>query len=155
MNSEVLLDYLRAQQVAPQWQGFLRALATELSSQADAPALRTLFHGIGARLATDARSALPEIDSLDGLQQALSTYWAGIQWGWVEMIEQQGFVEVIHHLAPLGQAFSDAALGWSVGLLEGFYQTMFEALGADTTLQLRHLPTPDDAWSLHFRFGRS
>lgn len=155
MNSEVLLDYLQAQQVAPQWLGFLRALAAELTAQADEVALRTLFRSIGAKLAADAQTAMPEVDSLAGLQQALNAYWGGIHWGWVELSEQQGFVEVVHCLAPLEQAFSTGALGWSVGLLEGFYQTMFQALGADASLQLRHVPTSDDGWSLRFRFGRT
>lgn len=155
MNSEVLLDYLRAQQVAPQWLGFLRALAMELAAQADESALRNLFHSIGAKLAADAQAVIPEVNSLAELQQALNTYWEGIQWGWVEMTELQGFVEVTHYLAPLEQAFSESALTWSVGLLEGFYQTVFQALGADASLQLRHTPTSDDGWSLHFRFGRA
>lgn len=154
MNSENLLDYLRTQQVAPQWLGFLRALASELAAQADDEALRTLFNGVGAKLAVDAQASMAEIDSLKDLQQALNAHWEDIQWGWVEMDEQEDFVEVTHYLAPLQEAFSEGALSWSVGVLEGFYQTVFQSLGADASLQLRHVPTPNDGWSLHFRFGR-
>lgn len=155
MNSDVLLGYVRAQQVAPQWQGFLLALSSELSNQADDSTLRTLFYSIGVKLAADAQNTLSQVDTLAALQQGLNAYWGGMQWGWVEMAEVSGFVELTHYLAPLAQGLGDEALVWSVGLLEGFYHTVFQALGADPSLQLRYVQEPGDGLSLRFRFGRA
>ncbi|MGQ0709793.1 MAG: cellulose biosynthesis protein BcsD [Rhodoferax sp.] len=154
MNTEVLLDYVRAQQVAPQWQDFLRALAGELCAQADDSALRTLFHSIGTRLAEGVQAIYQDIDTLANLQQVLNGYWGGMQWGWVEMTEQAGFVDITHCLAPLSQAFGEDALGWSTGVLEGFYQTVFQHLGADPALQLQYVQQPGHDLALRFRFGR-
>ncbi len=154
MDSEVLLAYVRSQQVAPQWQDFLRALAAELTSQADEEALRTLFHSIGTRMAEGIQATYQEIDTLPALEQTLNEYWGGMQWGWVELGEHEGFVELTHFLAPLAQAFGDGSLGWSAALLEGFYQTVFQQLGAAPSLQLRYVPEPGDGLSLRFHFGR-
>ena len=46
------------------------------------------------------------------------------------------------------------ALGWSVGLLQGFYQRAFSALGASDTMAVRAVGESTGGIDIHLRFGR-
>ena len=77
-----------------------------------------------------------------------------MNWGWVELTEVKGYIDIVHHAAPLAEAFGDEALEWSVGLLEGFYQTIFSVLGASDKMVARSIGEPSDGMELRLRFGR-
>lgn len=147
-------NYFREQQVSLQWLPFLRALASELSAQTDASSLRTLFASVGQRFALDAREAFEEVNTLSALSIALNDYFARIHWGYTEITEVAGAVEIHHFAAPLAEAFGDESLPWTIGFLEGFYQALFGLLGASTTMQVHALDDACEAMHLHLRFGR-
>ena len=154
MEPNPLENYFREQQMSLQWLPFLRAMAGELAEQTDATSLRTLFTSIGRRFADDSSEAFANINTLGTLSDALNDFFARINWGVVEVSEVPGGVDIDHFAAPLAEAFGDDALVWSVGFLEGFYQSLFGMLGASPTMQVRAMDDSCEAMHLRFRFGR-
>lgn len=154
MDPIKLENYFREQQVSLQWLPFLRALASELSDQTDASSLRALFASVGQRFAQDAQDAFEDVRTLGALSGALNDYFARIHWGYTEITEVAGAVNIHHYAAPLAEAFGDEALPWTIGFLEGFYQTLFEMLGASATLQVHALDDACEPLHLQLRFGR-
>lgn len=154
MAATPLENYFREQQMSLQWLPFLRALAGELSEQTDADTLRTLFASVGQRFALEAREAFEEVSTLAALASALNDFLARIHWGFVEITEVPGGVAIAHYAAPLAEAFGDDALHWSIGFLEGFYQSLFGQLGASPSMRVRALDEDSEALLLHFHFGR-
>lgn len=154
MANDTLQQYFRNQQVPLQWLPILRSMALEMASYADAKSLRQMFFNIGERFAKDAEDRFQDIETLDQLQQSLNDFWFRLNWGWVELTEVKGYIDIVHHAAPLAEAFGDEALEWSVGLLEGFYQTVFSVLGASDKMVARSIGEPSDGMELRLRFGR-
>jgi len=152
MNNNNLENYFRNQQVSLQWLPVLRAMALELSSCAQAEELRLLFVKIGARFAQEVQEQFLHINTLTELEESLNVFWAQINWGWVSLTDVGESIDITHQAAPLSEAFGDEALGWSVGLLEGFYQTIFGVLGASAAMQVRDTGE-SDAMTLYLRFG--
>lgn len=148
-------DYFRAQQIPLQWAPILRALAAELDQQSDPQALRSLFAAVGRRYAAEMASQFQGMDSLADLNQACNALWARTDWGYVTMTEADEWIDIEHNCAPLSNAFGPDALEWSVGLLEGFYQTVFRLLGADERLVAKFINDENDGLSLHLRFGQA
>ena len=70
------------------------------------------------------------------------------------MNEVKGSIDIAHHASPLAEAFGDEALEWSVGLLEGFYQTVFSVLGASEKMVVRSIGEISDGMDIRLRFGR-
>lgn len=154
MGESDLERYFRAQMVSPQWARVLRALAGVLGEQAGDDELRGLLHAVGARLAADAAATCAaRTETLADLQDCANAYWLEQRWGWVELTERQGWIDVVHHAAPLAEAFGPEALGWSCGLLEGFYETLFRALGADGGMVARTVEQAGGGLVLRLRFG--
>lgn len=154
MTATPLEIYYREQQMSLQWLPFLRAMAGELSEQTDAENLRTLFFAIGERFAQDAKEAFEEINTLRGLATNLNDFLARIQWGFVDIKEVSAGVTIEHFAAPLAEAFGDDALPWSIGFLEGFYQSLFGILGASSAMRVRAIFEECEPMHLHFHFGR-
>lgn len=146
-------NYFRGQQVSLQWMPFLRAMAAEMSALSDVAELRNLFAAVGKRFASDSAEFFQEAKTLTALQDDINDLWARINWGWIKLKESDGYIEIVHNAAPLEEAFGEDALGWSVGFLEGFYQSVFGALGADESMELHTQEDLSDGMSLHFRFG--
>ncbi|WP_147376928.1 cellulose biosynthesis protein BcsD [Noviherbaspirillum saxi] len=147
-------QYFRTQQVPLQWLPILRAMAIEMSAYADAKDLHHLFFNIGERFAKNAESHFQGMQSLDQLEESLNDFWSRLNWGWVDLNELKGYIDITHQAAPLAEAFGDEALGWSVGFLEGFYQTVFAVLGASNKMVVRSTGDIVDGMELRLRFGR-
>ena len=154
MASDTLQNYIRGQQVSLQWLPVLRAMASELSAQNDAKALRTLFFKIGERFATDTSDLFEGAQSLAQLEERLNDFWSRINWGWVELKEVKDYIEISHHASPLSEAFGDESLEWSIGLFEGFYQSVFSVLGASETMTVRGAAVVSGDMDVQLRFGR-
>lgn len=154
MASEKLKDYFRRQQVSLQWLPVLRAMALEISAHTETNDLRRLFSRVGARFANDTEDLFKDVQTLAQLEEYLNDFWARINWGWVDLIEVEGSIDITHHAAPLAEAFGDASLGWSIGLLEGFYQSVFSVLGASEAMVVRGVDGSTGGMDIRLRFGR-
>ncbi len=124
MAKDNLQNYFRGQQVALQWLPVLRAMASELSAQIDAKALRQLFFKIGERFAKDTDDLFHGAQSLVQLEERLNDFWLRINWGWVDLNEAKGFIEITHWAAPLAEALvtmhRTGALGYSKASIRAF-----------------------------------
>lgn len=154
MEPITLQTYFKAHQVPLQWMPFLRAIAAELSAQTDAINLRHLFFSVGQRFAMGTPSLLQEIATLSQLEETLCTHWGQHQWGWVELSEVGDAIEIVHNACPLAEAFGEDSLTWSVGFLEGFYQSIFGALGASETMNVRAMNDSRDGMAIRLNFSR-
>jgi hypothetical protein len=129
-------------------------MATELPAHTNTRELRQLLFRIGQRFAHDAEAMLRTAQSLAQLEEALNDFWTRIHWGWVVLSEDDVFIRIEHHAAPLAEAFGDDALSWSVGLLEGFYEAVFRALGAGESMVVRAGDTLAQGMNITLHFGR-
>lgn len=154
MANNQLENYFRAQQVSLQWLPMLRAMATEMAEHTEANDLRRLFFKIGQRLAADTGDLFQSAKSLPDLEQYLNDFWMRISWGWVEFAENESYIDISHHASPLAEAFGDGALPWSVGLLEGFYQSVFHVLGASEAIVVREVIGVSSGMDVRLHFGR-
>lgn len=153
MIKDNLQNYFRGQQISLQWLPVLRAMANELAAHTDSQDLHRLFVNIGENLANNAKEDFNGVQTLDQLETTLNDFWWQINWGWVELNEVQGYIDITHQASPLAEGFGQDALSWSTGLLEGFYQTIFAVLGAGEKLVLRRTGEVGDGMTLRFRFG--
>ena len=147
-------NYFRSQQVSLQWSPVLRALAVELDEMASPQDLHRLFFCVGARFAGDVAARFEGTETLAQLEDRLNDLWSSLNWGWVELRETQGLIEILHQAAPLAEAFGDEALEWTIGLLEGFYESVFKVLGAGDSMVVTGLPEASSAMSVRLNFGR-
>ncbi len=154
MENDNLQNYFRAQQVSLQWLPVLRALAAEMSANAEVKDLRQLFFRIGEHFADDAEDRFRGLQTLAQLEESLNEFWAQINWGWVDFTEVKGFIEITHYAAPLAEAFGEEALIWSIGLLEGFYQSLFKVLGASDMMVVQGVGESSRGLDIRLRFGR-
>lgn len=129
------------------------ALATELTSRFPSATLRGWCRVLGRQWAVQARSAFSDAEDLSALAGALNTYWASAGWGWVLLEETDSGLDVHHQASPLPQGIGTDNLGWSVGLLEGFYDTVFKQLGAADDLQLALTQISPDGFDIHFQLS--
>lgn len=147
-------SYFRSQQVSLQWLPILRALARELDQHASTQDLRRLFYNAGEHFAGDTADHFQGIETLSQLEESLNGLWARLNWGWVELKETHGVIEIAHQAAPLVEAFGDEALDWSIGLLEGFYERVFKVLGAGDAMSVTGLPAASSGMTVRLNFGR-
>lgn len=153
MPGETLQTYFRNQQVALQWLPILRAMAVEMPAYADPASLRKLFFSIGQRVAADAAPHFEQVQTIDDLEQALNAFWMPLNWGWVNLSEVADGIDIAHHAAPLAEAFGEQSLEWSVGLMEGYYQSVFAVLGAQEQMMVRSLGSDEDGMNLRLRLA--
>ena len=146
--------YFRAQQVSPQWASALPALADAMAGLAGERELHALFRSAGVSMGEDAFRLLPDVETIAELEVAVNEYWLARRWGWVAFDERRSSIEIVHHAAPLAEAFGEASLGWSCGLLEGFYEALLHALGAGEELGVVAESSDSGGLVLRFRFGR-
>jgi phenylalanyl-tRNA synthetase beta subunit len=157
MNSQeemtTIDDYFRTQQVPLQWSPVLHSLAQELAENADTQALHQLFFNVGSRFANNMQHQFEGIQTLSALTAALNDLWNRTNWGFVNLNEAKGAIEIVHRYAPLAEAFGDEMLVWSIGILEGFYQTVFRSFGASEKMLARFVPEQSDALNIHLRLA--
>lgn len=148
-------DYFRSQQVSLQWSPVLRAFAAELGNQGDVDTavLHQLFVNIGVRFAKDMGTQFQGVETLGELTEALNDFWNRTNWGWVEFTEGNGCIEIQHRYAPIAEAFGSETLGWSVGILEGFYQAVFHSFGLSEKMIARLITQQDDGSLVHLRLA--
>ncbi len=153
MTTEIFKNYIKTQQVPLQWGGVLRAMSTEMSSVSEDSDLRDFFFRIGERFASEVETKFQGVETLEELEASLNSFWSEINWGWVELVEGEGGIDITHQCAPLAKAFGDAALSWSVGLLEGFYQTLFIEFGASDEMKMNCVRLSPDGMDICLRFS--
>ena len=150
MIDNTLPDYFRQHQVSPQWHAVLRAIAQVLPTTKN----KAVFFQVGEQLARGVEARCAAIETLTDLEIQLSAYWSDLNWGWVALAELDDAIAITHHASPLAEAFGDAALPWVVGLLEGFYQTVFKVLGAGDAMRVQLVNGPAAGMQIHLRFGQ-
>jgi hypothetical protein len=155
MTTENFQNYVKAQKINPQWARVLRAMAAEMSSVSEAPDLRDFFYRIGEQFAGSASETFEGVETLEDLEASLHSFWVEMTWGWVELQEDDGGIDIAHQCAPLAQAFGDEALIWSVGLLEGFYQTLFTEFGASDDMVMNCVSASADGMDIRLRFSQA
>lgn len=148
-----LESYVRGQQISLQWLPILRAMAMEMAEHSKPADLKNLFFKIGCRFGKDTEYLFNGTKTLSQLQEVLNDFWSRINWGWVKLNEVEGQIDIEHQAAPLAEAFGDEALGWSVGLLEGFYQSIFSLLGANDAMVCRSIDDSCTGINIRLRFG--
>lgn len=154
MTNNSLQDYFRGQQVSLQWLPVLRAMAFEMSAHTEVRELRQLFFKIGVRFAKDAEDFFQNAKTLAQLEEGINDFWTRINWGWVNFKESEDAIYITHQASPLAEAFGDDALNWSVGLFEGFYQAVFDGLGAGDTMAVRSVDESSGGLQVQLRYGR-
>jgi hypothetical protein len=148
-----LETYFRSQQVSLQWSPILFAMAQELEAIAPAADLRLLFQKMGTRFAETIAEQFVDITQLPELNNALNDLWARTQWGYVLLQEASDCIEISHQFSPLYEAFGERAVPWSIGLLEGFYQTIFRVFGATDLLNAQCVGIDDNGQTINIRFA--
>jgi hypothetical protein len=154
MTNKSLQDYFRGQQVSLQWLPVLRAMALEMSAYTEVRELRQLFFKIGVRFAKDAEDFYRNAKTLAQLEESINDFWTRINWGWVNFKESDEAIDIDHQASPLAEAFGDEALNWSIGLLEGFYQAVFDGLGAGDAMVVLSVEESSRGLGIHLRYGR-
>ena len=129
-------------------------MALELSETVEPEDLRQLFFKIGVRFAKEVEELFHDVKTLKGLESGLNDFWSRINWGWVDMAEVKGGIDVHHRAAPLAEAFGGESLVWSSGLLEGFYQNVFALLDTSHNMSVFLVGGSPDAMDIQFRYGR-
>jgi hypothetical protein len=145
--------YFRSQQVSLQWSPILFAMANELEAIASPVDLRQLFQKIGARFSEGVAEQFLDIKALPELNDALNDLWARTQWGYVQLQEAPDCIEISHQFSPLYEAFGERAIPWTIGLLEGFYQSIFRKFGAAELLTAQCVGIDDNGQKLNIRFA--
>lgn len=151
--SDELISYFRGQQVPLQWYGVLRAMACVWPGEIGPADLRRMMFRVGQQFAQDTQSMFEGSQSLASLQDALNDFWTRVNWGCVQLSETEGAITIAHRWAPLAEAFGDESLDWSVGLLEGYYQSVFGLLGADPSMGIQTQETQAQDMDVQLRFG--
>lgn len=146
-----IAEHLARQQCSVQWQGFFQALAAEFVAALPPEDLRALMFRVGARFAAD--HPLPACATVEDLQRSMTAVWKSIGWGWVDLAQEAAQLNIHHRLSPVSAAFGPDHVQWSVGFLEGVYQSWFEQAGAG---QLKVVQcAPADAWGcVHLQLSR-
>ncbi len=148
------LAYYAERQVAPQWRGFLAALAGELFENVGAEASRGFLRQTGERMARTA--PLPPTETLGQLHEAANTRLAELDWGLVAF-EDKGQTLVIRHEAGPWRIAEDAEGLWPAAfaaMLEGLYTGWLRDQGAGPSLSAR-LDLEASETSVVLRFGRA
>lgn len=131
------LAYYAERQVAPQWRGFLAALAGELFENVGADASRGFLRQTGERMARTA--PLPPAETLGDLTRVTNARLAEMDWGLVAF-EDRGHALVIRHEAGPWRIAEDAEGLWPAAfaaVLEGLYTSWLRDQGAGPRLSAR------------------
>ena len=150
MDSD-FVNYFGDRRSGPQWKAFLQNLANELVNVGTDGELHALAQRAGARFAE--AHPLPPCETLDDIGNAMREAWTAIDWGWVDLFEQEDHLQIVHHCSPLVAGFGEQHAGWAVGYLEGAYQHWFSAIDPDSALRVRAEAPLDPLGSVALRLG--
>jgi hypothetical protein len=138
---------------APQWRGFLRALAEEVDGLGGPGARDVLLRGVGRRMASQHR--LSGAVDIAGLELEVNDALAGWGWGSVRFHfdDRARILNIVHSGLPRVGAAGDPPGTWLSAVLEGLYEGwMSELPGADASLVARRSRMTPSSVSL--RYGR-
>lgn len=124
----------------------LSALTGRLLEGLGEDVLRDWAVAVGQDWAQAERERFAGSGTLEALADSLNSYWAEARWGWARLEETDDGLEVYHHASPLGEAHPSL-----VGVLEGFYETVFKLLGADGDMVVQLVEAANDGFDLHLR----
>lgn len=148
---QAVISYLSDRQCAPQWKGFLQSLTGVLAGLGSETELKTLMQQAGKDFAL--HHPLAPCSTLPDMAQAMSGVWQQNDWGWVQLQEQDTYLEIQHFCAPLVAALAGKPAAWMVGFLEGAYQQWFDAMEPNTGLRVQAISPFDALGSVLLRLG--
>jgi len=150
-SSPDVTNHLALQRCSMQWRGFFQALAAEFAAALPPEDLRALMFRVGVRFAAD--HPLPACATVEDLQRGMTAVWERIDWGWVDLTQEVGQLNIHHSLSPVSAALGPDHVQWSGGFLEGVYQSWFEQAGAGPLKVAQCAPA--DAWGcVHLQLAR-
>ena len=124
----------------------LSTLTSRLLEGLGEDGLRAWCQAVGHDWAQAEQERFASSGTLESLADALNSCWADARWGWIELQETDDGLDVMHHGAPIADAHPSL-----VGVLEGFYDTVFKLLGADPAMAVQMVAASDDGFDLHLR----
>lgn len=133
MNQQQI-TYLLEQQRNQQWDFFLQPLAQVFTQKLDQDDLHELMHSIG--LEASKKMSIENVSTLDELEIVLNHFWQNIQWGVITLEETNSSLHITHYYPPIILTFDEKDYAWVIGFLEGFYQGIFQRLGAGAALKV-------------------
>jgi hypothetical protein len=148
----ISLRYYVQQHCARQWTHFIAAMFTEFEERVDAAEADHFLETLGARMAHSL--PLRRCDTLDDLQEDMNAVLEGIDWGWVRITENAGFIEIVHGAYPVVPQ-DESRRSWLVPTLEGLYTEWMTGQGGDQACAARLAEAPGEAGApLRFHYGR-
>ena len=150
-SQQKLLQHLAVERVSRQWVDFLAIFSGELAAQVSKAEYRELLLKMGAKFAT--LHPLPNCIELNDIQLSANALWAGLQWGYVQFIDDGQNLQIAHHACPLTDGLQ-LDVGVAGGFLQGVYLTWIRAAGAPVSLNLRQLPSDEVPMLMLFELSR-
>lgn len=155
MASTKKIDYRIQRQSARQWRSLLSATAQGLCKQFELKNARLMMHSIGMQFAS--QTNLPACETLGDLQNAMCSVWQDMDWGWVELEENDSVLRIIHHGSTNGNllngSFGIETSIWVTAFLQGAYQKWLAAMGANETLSVRQVSPTDEFGSTEYQLS--
>ena len=146
------LQYYAQQHCSRQWVHFLAAMFAEFEERVDPGEAEQFLETLGARMAR--LLPLRRCDSLDELQDDINAVLEGIDWGWVRISENGGYIEIVHGAYPV-VAQDEGRRSWLTATLEGLYTGWMTEQGGDAACTARLAAPPDTGGApFHFHYGR-
>lgn len=113
------------------------------------------MHSIGIQFGS--QTALPPCETLGELQAAMCSVWQDMDWGWVELEENDGTLRVMHHSSTNGNlrnsAFGEETPLWVTSFLGGAYQKWLAAMGANDSFRIRQTSVTDEFGSTEYKLS--
>ncbi|MES0873823.1 hypothetical protein ABSH63_07400 [Sinimarinibacterium sp. HSW-8] len=131
------IEYLLRRRPAETVEPLVRALSAELQSQVPEDQLRALAYMAGRRLA--AQHSIGEVRTLAEFEAFANDTLERLDWGWMQVEETPGAVDILHGCAPLERCFGEGVQGWAPAFFEGMYAEWMRQLGAGERLDVRQI----------------
>jgi hypothetical protein len=135
----ISLRYYAKQQCSRQWVHFMAAMFTEFEERVDPTEADQFLETIGARMARS--MPLRRCESLEDLQDDINALLEGMDWGWVRIVENGRFIEIVHGAYPLIPQ-DESRRSWLVPILEGVYTEWLGEQGGDPSFTARLVESP-------------
>lgn len=149
------INYRIQRQSARQWRSVLAATANGLCKQFELKNPRAVMRTIGIQFGT--QTTLPACETLADLQTAMCSVWQDMDWGWVELEENEGVLSIIHHDSTNGNLLNTAygmeTSTWVTAFLEGTYQKWLSVMGANDSLHVRQIGPTDEFGSTEYQLS--
>ncbi|TWI55709.1 hypothetical protein IQ22_01642 [Pseudomonas duriflava] len=117
-----------------QWSKFILILIGEMYRSAGSADAQGFLRLVGSRLHDTL--GLAEQPTLEALEATLNEQWRAMDWGWVRLTLQGQGIEITHGAYPVLEASEQWTQSISA-VLEGLYESLFQAQGEETRLQVR------------------